>query len=115
MIRLPVVLEYLGRIIVIIGLAMLSTLIWAVIYHEPIIWKLLLSALFTIVFGLGLSRIFHSKHEISYREGFAVVTLGWVAASLVGTIPFILTGYIPSFADAFLKPYQGLRPQEPAS
>lgn len=107
MIRLPVVLEYLGRIIVIIGLAMLSNLIWAVIYHEPIIWKLLLSALITMALGWGLSRIFHTNYEINYREGFAVVALGWIAASLVGTIPFMLTGYIPSFADAFFETVSG--------
>lgn len=107
MIRTAVVLNSIGKIIVIIGIAMLSNLIWAVVYQEPIIWRLLLSAIITISLGAILSKVYHHNQAINYREGFAVVALGWVAASLVGALPFMLTGYIPSFADALFETVSG--------
>ncbi|MGI5881257.1 MAG: TrkH family potassium uptake protein, partial [Syntrophomonadaceae bacterium] len=55
----------------------------------------------------SLSRTFAHNHGINYREGFAIVTLGWIAASLFGTLPFIISGYIPSFADALFETVSG--------
>jgi len=39
--------------------------------------------------------------ELGKREGYLIVTLGWVTMSLFGAVPFVLHGSIPSFTDAF--------------
>lgn len=107
MIRTSVILNYTGKIIIIIGIAMLSSLVWAVVYQEHVVWKIFLASMITIAIGVVLSKTFEHSSTINYREGFAVVALGWVAASLVGTLPFLLTGYIPSFADALFETVSG--------
>lgn len=107
MVRPVVVLNYTGKIIVIIGIAMLSNVICALAYSEQIIGQLSLAALITIAIGIGLSRFNYHNHALNYREGFAVVTLGWLTASVLGTLPFILSGYIPSFADALFETVSG--------
>ncbi|HAA09881.1 MAG: TrkH family potassium uptake protein [Syntrophomonadaceae bacterium] len=107
MVRREVVLNYVGKIIVIIGLAMLLNVIWALVYKETTVWQLLIASFITISLGGGLTKTYHHNQSLNYRESFAVVTLGWIAASLVGTLPFLLTGHIPSFADALFETVSG--------
>lgn len=107
MVRREVVLNYTGKIIVIIGIAMLLTVICAVVYKEQTVWQLLMASLITIGLGGGLSKAYQHNQTLNYRESFAVVTLGWISASIVGTLPFMLTGHIPSFADALFETVSG--------
>lgn len=106
MVRPAVVVSYIGRIIVIIGMAMLATIICALIYGENTIWQLLLSAVITLAIGGFLSWFYRQNKTINYRETFAVVGLGWLAASLVGALPFILTGSA-SITDAIFETVSG--------
>lgn len=41
------------------------------------------------------------------REGFLFVTLSWISVSLSGALPFVLSGAIPSYADAFFESMSG--------
>ena len=47
------------------------------------------------------------KKEINKREGYVIVTFGWIFMSLVGTLPYIFTGAIPSFTNAFFETMSG--------
>ncbi|MBC7075134.1 MAG: TrkH family potassium uptake protein [Syntrophomonadaceae bacterium] len=106
MIRPIVVIKYVGKIIVIIGIAMLSSVFWSFYYSEDIIIRVLLASAITIILG-GILVLIGQDENLSYREGFAIVTLGWVTASLVGTLPFLFSGYFSSFADAFFETVSG--------
>jgi trk system potassium uptake protein TrkH len=48
-----------------------------------------------------------AKNHINKREGFLIVSLTWVAISLFGTLPFLISGAIPSFTDAFFETMSG--------
>jgi len=106
LVRPEVVLNYIGKIIIFVGIAMLTLVICALIYGENTIVQLLLSAVITIVLGTSLSWFYRHNQTMNYRETFAVVGLGWIAASLVGSLPFILTGYA-SVADAVFETVSG--------
>ena len=106
MVRPAVVLNYIGKIIVFIGIAMLALVICALIYGENTLIQLLLSAVITLALGGALSWFARNNQSINYRETFAVVGLSWIAASLVGSLPFILTGYA-SVADAVFETVSG--------
>lgn len=106
MVRPEVVLNYIGKIIVFIGIAMLALVICALIYGENTLIQLLLSAVITLALGGALSWFARNNQSINYRETFAVVGLSWIAASLVGSLPFILTGYA-SVADAVFETVSG--------
>lgn len=45
--------------------------------------------------------------ELNSRDGYVVVTGGWILFSLFGTLPFLLTGSISSFTDAFFETISG--------
>lgn len=107
MVRKEVILNYIGKILIIIGIAMLTAVIWAVYFDEDVLKSILLGALITIFSGLLLSFIYRHNYEINYREGFAIVSLGWLFASLFGSLPFAFSGYFPTFADAFFETVSG--------
>lgn len=46
--------------------------------------------------------------DLKPRDGFAVVVLGWFAAALAGSLPFLLTRTIPDFSGAFFESMSGL-------
>lgn len=47
------------------------------------------------------------KKDIGKREGFVIVTLAWLVISLFGAVPFVLSGAIPSYTDAFFETISG--------
>ena len=47
------------------------------------------------------------ERSVSRKDGYMVVTLCWVVFSLFGTLPYILTGSIPTFTDAFFETMSG--------
>ncbi len=105
MIRLPVIANYIGRILVIVGIAMLSSTFWALYFEEEML-SLLIPALLTIAAGLVLSINYRLYININYREGFAIVTLGWVAACIFGTLPYFFSGLFTP-ADALFETVSG--------
>lgn len=55
-----------------------------------------------------LGRIKKPKSSVFYsKEGFAAVSLSWIILSLVGALPFYLTGEIPSYIDALFETISG--------
>ncbi len=106
MIRPIVIIKYLGKIVLLIGIAMLFSAFLAFFYGENVFWQILLASALTI--GISLILILTGKDDnLNYREGLAVVILGWLTASLVGSLPFLFSDYFPSFADAFFETVSG--------
>lgn len=93
----------------IIGLSMLFPAFWAIYYKTPDLAGILLSSLITTIFGIILFYLLKSKeeHEIRYKEGFAIVTFTWIFAGIFGSLPFLLTGSLTNFADAFFETMSG--------
>ena len=55
-----------------------------------------------------LAGLRHIAREVMLtREGFLFVTLSWISVSLSGALPFVLSGAIPSYADAFFEAMSG--------
>lgn len=56
--------------------------------------------------GLMIAR--KPKNHIFYTgEGFVSVALSWIVMSLVGALPFVITGAIPSYVDAVFETVSG--------
>ncbi|MEN6391543.1 MAG: TrkH family potassium uptake protein [Syntrophomonas sp.] len=107
MIRGAVVLSNLGRLVFIIGIAMLSCLGWSLAYHEDVTMPILQAAVLTMACGLLLKYAFSSPDNINFKEGFVLVSLGWIVVSGFGTLPYLFSGYLPSFADAWFETVSG--------
>ncbi|MFC1467892.1 TrkH family potassium uptake protein [Verrucomicrobiota bacterium] len=62
-----------------------------------------------IMFGFGalLALFTRGSNDLSRRDGFGIVTFGWLAASIFGALPYILSGVIPSPAAAVFETMSG--------
>ena len=79
------------------------------IYFDESVFPLLVSGLTTIIIGLFFWLFFRkgAEKELGKKDGYLVVGLGWVTMAVFGTIPFILSGSIPDFTDAFFETMSG--------
>ncbi|NLD45924.1 MAG: TrkH family potassium uptake protein [Clostridiaceae bacterium] len=107
MIRPEVIFSNIGRILLIIGIAMMSCLGWSIIYHEDVTLSIAASGSLTIFCGIILLLVFHRQDNINFKEGFVLVSSGWMVASLFGSLPYLFSGYLPSFADAWFETVSG--------
>lgn len=107
--RIVPVLSVLGFIICAVGIAMLAALAFALYYDEPEFQPILISALISISVGVFLMIFMRPPEgeELRAREGFAIVTFGWVVAPLFGSLPFFLSGAIPDVTNAYFESVSG--------
>lgn len=89
------------------GLMALPFLV-ALIYRERAGWAFLAAIALCLVLGVVMTRVKPQSSLIYAREGFAIVSLGWLLASLLGALPFFLSGEIPNYIDALFETVSGL-------
>ncbi len=89
------------------GLLILSVIV-ALIYKETAVFAFLASAAISLTIGVLLTLInrSHSK-DIYAKEGFVIVALAWLVMSAIGALPFVISGDIPSYFDAFFETVSG--------
>lgn len=72
------------------------------------VWMgMIYSGTLTMVAGLVMWVFTHTHIELSRREGIGIVVFGWLIATLLSTIPFLVTGAMDNFADAFFESASG--------
>lgn len=96
-----VVVRILGMLLVCESLLMLPSLAVAVYYQGTDVTAFALSILITGLAGVPLTFLKTGKRSMYARDGFAIVALGWILLSVFGSLPFMLSGAIPSFIDSF--------------
>ena len=97
----------LGALLVALGATMWVPALVGLAYGEPA-WRAFAAvASGALVGGAGLWAAFRPRDEIRVREGFAIVALAWFVLSLVGALPWVLTGTLDRFADAFFEVMSG--------
>ncbi|MGD2125253.1 MAG: TrkH family potassium uptake protein [Desulfobacteraceae bacterium] len=103
------VLRFIGILIFFLGVSMAAPLAVSLIYKDSSTSALLYSMFITSGLGLLLFVATRRAEEphLSHRDGVAIVTLGWLAAGLVGSIPFLLSGSIADFTDAYFESISG--------
>lgn len=86
---------------------LLSTII-SLIYQDGVTFELFLAGIVTLLVGL-IVMVFTRDHkkEMNKREGYMVVTFGWIVMSLSGTMPYLFTDSIPNFTNAFFETISG--------
>ena len=87
------------------GLLILPT-VAGLCYGEGVTHFLITMAL-SGVLGFLLARVKPFSDVIYAKDGFVVVSLGWVLMSLIGALPFVLSGDIPNYIDALFETVSG--------
>ena len=79
----------------------------AVIYQEKcgIVFLIPIAILCLLFLVAGRKRPEHG--QIYGKEGMVIVALAWILWSLFGAMPFTVSGYIPSYVDAFFETVSG--------
>src|SRR3989304_5606660 len=101
--------KIIGFLLILIGFFMLTGIPFSIYYGSDDIFALLISGLGTALVGalLWFAIKTDPHEEISKRDGYLIVTLGWIACSLFGTLPFLIHGSINNFTDAFFETMSG--------
>ena len=86
---------------------MMLPCVTSVIYREKTGFWFLAVAVVAAIGGLLLIRKKPKNPQFFTKEGFAVVGLSWIAMSLVGALPFTLSGEIPNYVDAVFETASG--------
>lgn len=102
------IFRILGFLLLIEAAFMLTSVPVALYYDEPVLESLLLSVGAMAGTGTLLAYICRGAgRDVSRKDGYIVVTLIWVIFSLFGTLPYMLSGAIPDFTDAFFETMSG--------
>ncbi len=102
------VLNTLFILTLLIGLSMSLSAFTAWYYGDGGLMAILKSMGICLAIGLPGYLVTRGKTVINPRDGFAIVTLGWITLALFSALPFLLSGVIPSFTDAFFESMSGL-------
>ena len=107
--RLGLVLYLVGALICILGLTMFPPFLVSMLYKDSGLYALLGSMAIAVVAGAILFALFrkHRNAAMSHREAIGMVALGWVAAGLVGGLPYLLGGVGETWSDAFFESFSG--------
>lgn len=107
--NLRLIAKVTGINLLLMAAALLSCAPLTFIYHESL-WPFLFSAIITALPGLFLffSVSGNPQYEkLSRRDAYLTVTLSWVLLGLTGALPYVISGYIPSYIDAVFESISG--------
>ncbi len=98
-----------GKVLVILALLLVIPLIVSAIYLEIApAWAFLITAFISLIIGVLLMFTCKPKTNVMFaKEGLIIVSFAWISVSLVGAIPFTISGEIPSYVDALFETVSG--------
>ena len=98
----------LGVILFFEALFLVVPILTALCYSE---WTSLNASLITALICIVISAPFIIKKPkntaLFAKEGFVIVSLSWIILSAFGALPFVISGSIPSYIDAFFETVSG--------
>ena len=103
------IIYILGWVLIVDAVAMQIGTFTSLIYGEKEAWYFVLTGVVSAILGVLAIKVKKPKNMVLYQKaGFASTALSWILLSLVGCMPFWLSGEIPSFIDAFYETVSGI-------
>lgn len=103
------IIYILGWVLIVEAVAMQIGTITSLIYGEKEALYFVLIGVVSAILGVLAIKVKKPKNMVLYQKaGFASTALSWILLSLVGCMPFWLSGEIPSFIDAFYETVSGI-------
>ena len=96
----------LGTVLLCLAGLLLLPLLTAIIYKEPVT-GFLITILLSALLGIGLLMLKPKRTDIYAKEGLVCVGLSWVLMSMLGALPFVISGDIPFYVDALFETCSG--------
>lgn len=103
------ILKVISILLAIVGITFLIPIAVALAYDEqqmimPFVIPMVVSLILCAVINLPTRKF---KFSISTRQTFLIVSLSWVFASFMGSIPMYFSGAFPTYIDAFFESVSG--------
>ena len=97
-----------GRLLQLESVLLLLPAAVCLIYGDGGLAALLISAAVAVMVGSVMTLFRRPKNQTIYaKEGFVIVALSWLLLSVVGALPFVISGALPNFVDAFFETVSG--------
>lgn len=111
MIHIKIIHRILGVLLLIESGIMLLCALLPIFYGENDLFGFVMAALVSACFGMTFMMIGKSTRNkesaMTRRDGYIVVAVSWVLFSIFGSLPYYVSGYIPSYADAYFETMSG--------
>jgi trk system potassium uptake protein TrkH len=108
MINFRIIARVFSLLLIVEGFFMLLTAGVSYLYKDHATSSLIYSALITIVTGIIVFTPLRNEEKVyGNKEGYLIVTGIWLIFSLFGTLPFLFSGSINNFGDAFFESMSG--------
>ncbi len=103
-----IIFHFLGLLLLFNGGFMLLASLVSYIYSDGVAFQIFIAGILTLLAGV-ITMLLTRNHKkiMNKREGYIVVTFGWIVMSLSGTLPYMLTESVPSFTNAFFETMSG--------
>lgn len=109
MINLKPIARFIGVLLILVGVLMFSSLGFSLYFGSDDYKSLLVSAIVCIAIGSAILLFkFKGGDNITKKEGYLIVGVGWMSMVLAGTLPYILSGEIPDLTNAFFETMSGM-------
>lgn len=103
-----IIFSFLGLAAILNGMFMLLAAPFSFYHNEPAFQGIIYAGLLTILVGFlcwFLNR--NASNNLGKKEGYIIVTFGWLLLAITGTLPYLFTSSITSFPDAFFETMSG--------
>ncbi len=98
----------MGLLLLFNGLFMLMATVMSIVYADAATLAIALAAIVTMLTGGGFMFFTRDhKKEVKRKEGYIIVTFGWLVMSISGMLPYLFSGAIPDITNAFFETVSG--------
>lgn len=103
-----IIFHLMGLLLLCNGGFMLLAALMSGIYDDGVTLEITLAALVTLL--MGIMAMFYTrghKKQVNRKEGYIIVTMGWIIMSVSGVMPYLFTSAIPDTTNAFFETISG--------
>lgn len=103
-----IIIHLMGLLLLCNGFFMLIAAFISGMYKDGVTMDITLAAIVTMLIGV-LSMFYTRGHkkEVKRKEGYIIVTFGWLVMSASGMLPYLFSGAIPDVTNAFFETISG--------
>lgn len=103
-----IIFHLMGLLLLCNGGFMVLAAILSGFYADGATLEILLAAIVTMIIGtLSMFLTRGHRKEVNRKEGYIIVAFGWLVMSLSGVLPYMFSGAIPDFTNAFFETISG--------
>ena len=103
-----IIFHLMGLLLLFNGLFMLIAAVVSGVYDDGATLDIAIASITTLFIGVSSMYFTRShKKEVQRKEGYIIVTFGWIVMSLSGMLPYLFSGAIPSVTNAFFETISG--------